>query len=271
MSCFLRCHIFALSLSVLCSCGPSAPTKRSYPKPSSEAIIRALQERDALAQSFYGDSRMEYWVDGQRVKSTVYVMGTRGAKLRLNALNPTGGDTAADLACNGQRFQLVDHNNNCERTGPCNQNTIAQLLHVNLSPNDFFALAIGSAPIIVHQSARLHWDAASGEELLDLRSSQGERHQRFRLRAHSGGWDLLSSTLYDAKDNILWKLTNKNFISQVTEDKKTMRLPTRTRFEQPQNKADLVIRWNERSINLELPADKFQIEMSGLPTCGQAK
>ncbi len=212
---------------------------------------------------------MEYWVGDERIKTTVYVMGERGAKVRFNALNPTGGDVAADLACDGRDFKFVDYNNNCELTGPCTKSAIAQLLRVSLAPDDFLMLATGGTPIIEFAESAVRWDAKNANEILELIGS-GQK-QTIVLDGKEQSWDVLSSTVHDAEGKVEWKLTNKDFSVHQTEDGKSLRLPARTRFEQPKNKAELTIRWDERNVNTELSQDKFEIELPGLPLCGKAQ
>jgi len=260
--------------------------------------VQTLSNRSALANSFLAESRMEYWVGAERIKTTVYVMGERGAKVRFNALNPTGGDIAADLACDGIDFKFVDYNNNCELTGPCTKSAIAQLLRVSLAPDDFLMLATGGTPIIEFRESKVRWDAENANEVLELLGDgqtqtivlDGRKFRESKVRKNSNEaielvgrgqkqttvldgrektWDVLSSTVLDAQGKVEWKLTNKGFSDHKTEDGRSIRLPARTRFEQPANKAELTIRWDERNINTELSQDKFEIELPGLPLCGK--
>jgi len=212
---------------------------------------------------------MEYWVDGQRIKTTVYVMGKRGAKVRFNALNPTGGDVAADLACDGSNFKFVDFNHDCELTGPCTKGAIAQLLRVRLAPDDFLLLAVGSTPVIPYDKSNVRWDAKKAQEIVELVSEDPAQKQEIVLDGKDKRWDVLSSTVWDADGNIEWQLTNRDFSEHQSEDGKAQRLPERTRFEQPKAKADLTIRWDERNVNIELPEAKFTMDLPGLDRCGQ--
>lgn len=263
-----RAVILCTSLLLVACCGGSSGTVRSYEAPTANALVQTLSERSAVANSFLAESRMEYWVGAERIKTTVYVMGERGAKVRFNALNPTGGDVAADLACDGIDFKFVDYNNNCELTGPCTKSAIAQLLRVSLAPDDFLMLATGGTPIIEFTESKVRWDAKNANEVLELVGA-GQK-QTIVLEGREKTWDILSSIVRDAEGKVEWKLTNKGFSDHKTEDGKSVRLPARTRFEQPSNKAELTIRWDERNINTELSQDKFEIELPGLPRCGNA-
>jgi outer membrane lipoprotein-sorting protein len=253
---------------VFLACGGPSGKPRPYAKPSAEAVMHELSERQAAAESFLAESRMEYWVDGKRIKTTVYVMGQRGARVRFNALDPTNV-VAADLACDGTNFQFVDFNQNCQLTGPCTKQAIAQLLRVSLEPDDFLMLAIGSTPVIPFDAGKVTWDAKNAHEVVELTSQASHQRQKIILDGREQRWDVLSSTVWDAEGKVDWELTNKEFSVHQGDDGQALRLPAKTRFEQPKAKADLTVRWDERNINIELAPEKFVMELPGLPQCGQ--
>lgn len=264
----LSLFVGAILVIGFAACGGPSGKSRSYDKPDVGRILTALTERQAQARSFMAESRMEYWVDGQRIKPTVYVMGERGAKVRFNALNPTGDDVAADLACNGSDFQFVDFNHDCQLTGPCTKDAISQLLRVSLMPDDFLLLAIGGTPIIEDAQGSVEWDSKNQQEKLKLVSGDGQWKQEITLDGKGQHWDVLSSTVWNAQGEIEWKLTNKDFTAQKSEDGTTFRLPSRTRFQQPLAKAEVTIRWQERQINPLLAEEKFMMDIPDLPRCG---
>ncbi len=259
----------ALACSVTLACGGPSGKSRSYSAPKVEAILVEITKRQSLANSFMAESRMEYWVDGERIKPTVYVMGERGAKIRFNALNPTGDDVAADLACNGSDFQFVDFNHDCQLTGPCTKDAISQLLRVSLEPDDFLMLAIGSTPLISNPSGTVKWDSKNQHEKLSLVSGDGKWKQEIILEGRKQHWDVLSSTVWNADGELEWKLTNKEFAAHKSEAGPVFRLPGKTRFEQPKAKAEVTIRWQEREINPTLSQEKFVMEIPALPRCGE--
>lgn len=257
-----------LSLGLLlASCGGSGGKARGYKAPSAAQVVQTLQERQALAKNFQHESRMEYWVKDQRIKTTVYVMGERGAKVRFNALNPTGGVVAADLACDGTNYAFVDFNKNCQLTGPCTKAAIGQLLRVSLEPDDFLLLAIGSTPIIPFDDGKVTWKSKKAQEVIDLTMSDGSWRQKIVLDGREQRWDVLSSTVWDAEGKVEWELTNKEFFTKKSDDGTEMRLPAKTRFEQPKEKADLTIRWDDLNVNTEVNPDGFHMELPGLPIC----
>lgn len=263
--------LVALALSVAvggCSCMGGKQIPRPYPEPSAQMVLDHLAAVRANARSFQAESVMDYWVGKERVKGTVLLMGQVGARMRINALNPTGDNVAADLACDGAEFQYIDYNSNCQLTGPCNRESVAQLLRVSLHPDDFLLLVMGTTPVIDAAKAELSWDAKNGYEVLQLTSGDGQLTQTIKLDGRDRHWDVVSSVVRDTGGQVLWRLQNKDFRELESKDGITFRAPTRTRFEQPSEKADLLVRWVERTFNPELDPQKFQMTIPpGLPPC----
>ena len=264
----LLLSVLAITSTGLLACGGPSGKSRSYKEPNLQRVLAKLETRQLRAETFYAESRMEYWVDGERLKPTVYVMGKRGAKVRFNALNPAGEDTAADLACDGTDFQYVDFINDCQLTGPCTKDAISQLLRVTLVPDDFFLLAIGSTPMVENSTGTVKWDSKNQQEVVSLVSGDGKWKQEIKLDGREQRWDVLSSTVRNSEGKIEWRLTNKEFSTQKSKDGTSFRLPAKTRFEQPGAKAEVTIRWDEREINSELAEDKFTMVIPQLPRCG---
>jgi hypothetical protein len=265
--CLPLCFL-SLAVSVTFACGGPSGKARSYSAPKVDGLLGELVKRQSLADSFMAESRMEYWVDGERIKPTVYVMGQRGAKVRFNALNPTGSDVAADLACDGTDFQFVDFNHDCQLTGPCTKDAISQLLRVSLEPDDFLLLAIGSTPLIEDPRGSVKWDSKNQQEKLSLVSGDGQWKQEILLDGRDKRWDVLSSTVWNTDGELEWKLTNKEFAVHKDAKGTAFRLPAKTRFQQPKEKAEVTIRWAEREINQPLSEDKFTMEIPALKRCG---
>ena len=260
-----RYLLSTLVLSCTCACGGGI--KRPYSAPKKVEIASHLAGQRDRAMSFRHQSVMDYWVGDERVRGKVFVMGRRGARVRFNALNPTGDNVAVDMACDGRDFKYVNMNENCVLYGPCSKDAIAQLLRINLEPDDFLLLAVGQAPLVSGEvDIRSTWDEDRGHEVVTFRAKDG-RVQELRLDGRDKRWDVIESTLRDKAGKVLWKLENKDF-RQV--EGSSLRLPKKTRFRQPPIKADLVVSWKKQETNLELSDDKFSIQLpEGLRQCGQ--
>lgn len=251
-----------------CGCtGRSIP--RPYDEPPVASILEHLRAARERARSFQVESVMDYWVGKDRVKGTVLLMGQVGAQMRINALNPTGDNVAADLACDGSGFQFIDYNTNCQLTGPCNRASVARLLRVSLEPDDFLLLVMGTTPVISSAAAEVRWSADKGREIVTLTSADGQLTQRIELDGRDHTWDVLASVVRDSRGEVLWDLQNKDFHNVTAADGTVFRVPGKTRFTQPQDKADLLVRWVEHTLNPTLDAAKFQMSIPpGLRRCG---
>ncbi len=264
----LKQVLLALVVTSVTGCGCTGDkVKRPYPTPTVESLLARIGKARTDARSYKTESVMDYWVGKSRVKGTVYVMGKVGSFIRFNALSPTGGSVAADLGCDGINFKLVDNHNSCQLSGVCDARSIASLLRVELEPDDFLLLAVGATPIIEGAKGTLAWDANRGQEVLTLTGDGGLR-QTIKLDGREGRMDVVFSEVRTKDGAVQWRLQNKGFKKVLDKQGKALRVPGKTRFEQPTRKADLIVKWKSRELNLPLGPEMFQVELPGLPRCG---
>jgi hypothetical protein len=269
-----RFLLVAAAAAALLALGCGDPIKQPYAAPDAGAFVTHLRQVGDRAKTYVAtENTMDYWLGKQRIKTTMHVMGEKGAKVRFNGINPQTDMTAADLACDGSNFSFQDFEHNCQLSGVCDRQAIAQLLRVSMEPDDFLLLAVGSAPIIPDPTGKVTWNGKNGTWQVDLTSPSGQK-QRLVLDGNDGDggkWEVLESTVWDSAGKVEWKLSNKKMKTVKSEDGVPFRLPTYSKFVQPQQKADLVVEWATRKINLPpQPADKYQVaQVSGLRVCGQ--
>ena len=258
----------ALALVLLAGCPSSGGTTvRDRAAPTVPQIVERLTKaRDALS-SFTAESVMDYWLGNNRAKGDVLVMGTPGAHVRIAALSPAGGSTLAELACDGANFQYIDVNHNCQLTGPCDRQSIATLLHVELDPNDFMPLALGTPPVLSTSTGTVTWDSGAGVERVELTSGAGK--QTLAIDDKGNHFDVVASELFDATGKRMWSIENTDFVDVADEAKVVHRVPGKTRFKTPDKDSDLIVQWNERHLNQPIDPKKFQLTIpAGLPRCG---
>jgi hypothetical protein len=259
----------AALLLITAACGGRTYT-RTYPEPTGDQVLTRLGETRAKARSFRASTRMDYWLGDDRVRSKVLIMGEAGAKVRINFLSPAGDSVMADLACDGAGFVFVDQQNNCVLTGPCNADSIARFLRVRLAPDDFLSMATGTSPVLDGAQGTVTWDAKRGHEVVDLTAPMGT--QKLVFDGRDGRWDMVSSQLSTPDGKEVWSLEHKGFTTVKDEAGVEMRVPQKSRFVSPREKADLLVEWQSRTINPEITPDKFQLEPpAGLPRCGARK
>jgi hypothetical protein len=262
----------AIAAGLALGCGNGI--KQPYEPPGADAFVQHLRAVGDKARTYVAtENTMDYWLGKQRIKTTMHVMGEKGAKVRFNGVNPQTDMTAADLACDGSNFSFQDFEHNCQLSGVCDRQAIAQLLRVSMEPDDFLLLAVGSAPIIPDPTGKVTWNGKNGTWQVDLTSPSGQK-QRLILDGNDGDggkWEVLESTVWDSAGKVEWQLKNKKMKTVKSEDGVPFRLPTYSKFVQPQQKADLVVEWATRKINL--PAQdpsKYQVtQVPGLRVCGQ--
>ncbi|MBK9036390.1 MAG: hypothetical protein IPL61_34940 [Myxococcales bacterium] len=254
-----------LALAAACSHGPG---KRPYPAPTTVDLLARITATTDQVSSFYADdTTMDYWMGDERVKGTVAIMGTTGARVRINALSPAGGTTLSDLACDGRDYAFIDFNKNCQLTGPCSRDSIAAMLRVALTPDDLLTLAIGATPIIAGATGTVRWDGSAGKEVLEL-TGDGGRTQVIVLDARDGHADVVSSEVKTSDGVQEWRIDNTGFSTVKDASGAPRRVPVKSRFRSPGEKSDLIVEWNARQLGIELGDEKFQMELPpGLASC----
>jgi hypothetical protein len=262
----MKLSLLVVLLAVCAGC-PNGNTgkPRPYSEPKVADLLDRLGKVREARKSFSGESKMDYWIGDQRVKGDVLVMGSTGKKVRFNALSPAGGDVLVDMACGGTNFAYVDKQNNCQLSGPCDRSSIATMLRIDIEPEDFLHLALGTPPILDGATGETKWDGSY--EKVTLKSAAGT--QTLTLDLRNGKLDVIDSELKDANGKTVWSVKNADFESSPDANQGEHRLPTKTQFKSPTEKADLVVEWGQRTINPTIDDAKFVVAVpDGLPRCG---
>ena len=257
-----------LVLALLAGC-PHGSYKQPSSMPSAAEVVDRLAKLRAARTAFSADTVMDYWLGKDRVKGEVKVMGTRARQVRFHAISPDES-VLADMGCNGTDFAYVDMRNNCQLIGPCNRQSIASLLRVELEPEDFLALALGTPPVIASPTGTVTWDASKGYERVKLESAEGT--QTIAIDARDGRWDVVASQLTGRDGKVMWSVENTDFAPVKDAAGVEHRLPGKTRFKAPAQEADLIVEWKQRIVNPTIDASKFVVPVpEGLPACGQRR
>ena len=258
---------FVVLVLVLLACGcPHGDVPRDHPAPAVKDVVDRLgKSRDALT-SFTSEAKMDYWVGNNRLKGDVLLMAKVGSRIRFAGLSPAGGSTLLEMACNGKDFVLVDHQNNCALTGSCDRLTIATYFHVDLEPDDFIHLAMGTVPVMPVATGTVTWDGSKGLERVELRGVEGTHKLAIDDKAQR--FDLVEIELDDAKGAQTWSVANADFTEVKDPAGTSYRLPGKARFRTTAEKSDLIVEWGERTVNIDPPDNKFQLAVpAGLPSC----
>jgi hypothetical protein len=260
----MRFALLALVVGWSIGCSGGAKGTRPYPEPRVDDVVARLAKARGELTSFRADSTMDYWLGNQRAKGEVLVMGAVGAKVRFAALSPAGGSSMAEMACDGQSFVYVDYQNNCAMTGPCDQRSIAQFFHIELAPDDFLHLAVGTPPVLANPTGKTTWDSTRGVEHVELTGADGT--EKLAIDMRDGHFDVLDAELVGSDGKTKWSVANSEFVDVAGH-----RVPNKSQFKSPDNKQDLLVDWGSaanRAINLTLAPNKFTlVPPAGLRTC----
>ncbi len=252
----------------LACCGPKGGAKNPRPDLTADAVVAELAKARGALTSFRGESTMDYWLSGQRAKGDVLVMGKVGKYVRFAALSPAGGSTLAEMACDGTNFVYVDYQNNCALTGPCDARSVALFFGIELEPDDFLHLALGTPPTIGgNPTGTITWDGSRGAHRVQLSSSEGT--QKLTIDTKPASWNVLETELVGADGKQRWSAANTEFRKVPGSGERAV--PGKTRFRSPAQNQDLLVDWGDQfEVNVDLPTQNFTIQVpAGLPTCGQ--
>ena len=253
----------SLSFLGVAACGPAQHGGRPYPEPNVADIVARLQKAHDATTSFRADATMDFWIGKQRAKGEVYVMSKAGAFARFAMLSPAGGSTSAEMACNGKDFVFVSYDQNCYRTGPCNSSSIAQFFNIQLEPDDFLHLAVGTPPVLAGATGTATWNSKTGLE--DVQLSADGKTEKLSIDMRDGKLDVMTAEMTSG-GKLEWSVVNGDFV-KVGD----FRVPGKSHFKAPASQQDLVVDWGDtanRAVNVALDPSKFQLAPpAGLQLC----
>lgn len=256
--------VLAAVLAAAATGCPPHDVQRPYPAPQVADIVARLGTAHDDTRSFRADTQMDFWIGNQRTKGEVLVMGKAGAFVRIAALSPAGGSTMVEMTCDGTNFVSVNHDKNCVLTGPCNADSIAQFFRVELAPDDFLHLALGTPPVLANATGTLAWDGDKGLERLEL--AAGGAKEKLAIDMTGGKLDVRSAEMIGPDGKTAWSVTNSDFTTVGGK-----RVPGKSRFKAPNEQQDLEVDWGDvqnRAVNVDLPPEKFHLDVPpGLPVC----
>jgi outer membrane lipoprotein-sorting protein len=254
MSRIARILILVLAGALLGAC---CTLRRSYPAPTSAALLAALDRRDAGLTSVRGKAKVDQFTPKGRIKVLVYVLATREGKLRFEAVSPF--DTAlATLVSDGKRFTSIDHQNHRRYVGeakPCN---IARVLGMALQPTEVARALFGGAPRQAHDTASVSFDRCLGAEVLTLRNAKEGTVQRIHLRRLPNDRYQVLQVSIQGRTGLLLELRYEDFRTI-----KGQLLPRVIKFRQGEKGSDMIIRYSKQEPNVDLPDAAFVLPDAG--------
>jgi hypothetical protein len=266
----MRLAVLVCVLLLAPGCPHGVTPRAAGREPTVAEVVDRLTRARRELRSFTGEAVMEYWRGDDRFKGDVLAMGEVGARVRIAALSPAGGAPLAEMACDGARFVSINYQSNCVLTGPCTKQSIASFFGIELTPDDFLHLALGTPPLVDQPRGTVSWDADKGLHRVALEGPGGK--QVIAIDGRDDRWDVVASALVASDGTPVWSVQNAGFDNAKDPEGKDHRVPGRSHFVTPnQQKADLTVEWRERTVNVTIDPRRFVIEVpAGLPTCGHA-
>lgn len=240
-----------------------AQVKRTYPQPTVGNLLAHVSALPERVPDVRAETKADVWVDGDRVKTTVYFYAAWPDRLRAQVLEPASETVARDLGAIGGRFCVTDKMQNCGGCYPATAHNVGALLGIEMPPEQVVTAFLGGAPVPAGaESATLRWD--DGKEVLEWKTPDGGR-ARLVLSGVQKQWDVLDAELVGADGKRLWRIQHTDWHAAGTA-----RLPGKSIIDGP--KGEGLIQWKEQTVGTAPDDAKFIVEVpEGLPRCGEEK
>ncbi len=263
---------------LLAACPPPPPVVvRPYPAPPAAELLDGVRKNQARVQSMKLYAKADVPDDGGgRVKLDVAIAVKRPAQLRLSAETTLAGPILT-LATDGQRFQLLDAQNNRYLSSTVTPCSMARLLRVAIPPTILADVLSGGVPLLPPESLSVEsdWDAKEGgREVLRLRDPQGRR-QLLYLQASEPGqppsriFDVVESELSDREGKPFLRIRHQKFaaVDPAPAQGPPLRLPKQSVIEDLTSRSEVKLRWKETEVNPQLDGALFYLpQPAGVPT-----
>ncbi|MFO0620124.1 MAG: DUF4292 domain-containing protein [Polyangia bacterium] len=266
----MRARWFTLLVPALIGC-PKPVVLRPYPAPPPIELLLQARQSHQRVQSIKLYGKADVPDDkGGRVKLDISVAVQRPAKLRLSAESVLAGPILT-LATDGQRYQLLDSQNNRYLSSVVTPCAMARLLRVALPPTVLADVLTGGVPVLEGENLAIDtaWDSQEGgREVLKLTDGQGRR-QVLYLQAVAGqappkDFDVVQSELMGSDGRPFLRIRHQRFADQDVTPK--LRLPKQSHIEDLVGNSEVKLRWKESEVNPTLPSELFSLQQpAGIP------
>lgn len=225
---------------------------------------QALHYHRLMRQPLIGiraEARVDQRGNEGRVRGTVLMFVQSPDQVRFDAMTQFG--PAAILTSDGIDFALTDLRENRYLFGPACPSNIARLLGIPLSPSDTSAFLLGRTPVLETDDSSIEC-IGDATYLIELRAADGRR-QEIELQVREADLNaalpeqrlrLLRSELYDGAGHTVWRATYDDYRVMPVGDA-GVAVPFWVRIEQPRKGSDTLVRFEEITINPDVPDEVF--------------
>ncbi len=270
-----------LLLLPLAGC-PKPVALRPYPLPSSSGLLAQVRQSQGRVQSLklYGKADVPD-DNGGRVKLDIAVAVQRPAKLRLSAESTLAGPLLT-LATDGERYQLLDTQQNRYLSSVVTPCSMARLLRVSLPPTMLAEVLSGGVPLLAGDALQLEsdWDQSEGgREVVRIRDGLGRKQvlylqaqQQAQLPGTERVFDVVQTELFGTDGKPFLRIRHQRFAvvepaSPPAQAAPPIRLPKLSSIEDLVGKSEVKLRWKESEVNVPLAAELFYLaQPPGIPS-----
>ena len=273
-----------LLLLPLAGC-PKPVALRPYPLPSALGLLSQVRLSQGRVQSLklYGKADVPD-DNGGRVKLDIAVAVQRPAKLRLSAESTLAGPLLT-LATDGERYQLLDTQQNRYLSSVVTPCSMARLLRVSLPSTMLAEVLSGGVPLLAGDALQLEsdWDQSEGgREVLRIRDGLGRKQvlylqaqqsqQQSQLPGTERAFDVVQTELFGTDGKPFLRIRHQRFAavepaSPQANTAPPIRLPKLSSIEDLAGKSEVKLRWKESEVNVPLAAELFYLaQPPGIPS-----
>ncbi|MCP4605767.1 MAG: DUF4292 domain-containing protein [Proteobacteria bacterium] len=228
------------------ACGPVPPPLEAYT--SAPDLLREQSELRNKIRSFRIAGRVDHFGEEHRVQGKIYLFADLPGRLRIELVSPFGSPMSV-LTVNRDNFSLHDLREGRYLTGPAEPCNIARLVRIPLPPDDVMQILVGHTPII-EGSEEVTWDKGGFYRVV-IRDRK--KVQNLEIGPGKNTLPLRKSRLEDENGTVF------NITYDRWKNLGAIAIPHEIRVKMPRKKADLLLRYDEGAVelNVDLPDDAW--------------
>ena len=150
--------------------------------PSAESALERLHEQQSCSVGVRAEATLDTLDPERRVRVQTLLLTEYPASVRFDVISPFGSPLAT-LTSDGERFTLLDVENNTFVEGPAKQCAVSEFLQVPIPPKVLAQLLSGDAPVLKHGSGSTSIAWQDGEYQVTVLGNHQAR-QTLHLRVH---------------------------------------------------------------------------------------
>ncbi|HJL16191.1 MAG TPA: DUF4292 domain-containing protein [Sandaracinaceae bacterium LLY-WYZ-13_1] len=235
---------------------------------SAERAVSHYRDMRRPVRVLRAEARVDRRGSEGRIRGTVLMFVERPDHVRFDAMTQIMG-AAAVLTSDGQRFALMDLQENRFYVGPTCPANIERLLGLRFSGDEVTRLLLGDTPLIEHEERDIHCE--DGAYRVTLHGVDGRRQELvlevrerdLRAAPEAQRMRLRRSEVFAPGGATEWRVTydDYRFVEDPLDDQRPRRgvvMPFSVRFEDPRRDQDTLVRFQEVDLNVEVPPGTFQ-------------